>query len=195
MRRLALFSIAVLASVAVIQAGAMTPSQLAARLHAPPGFTVSVYAEGLPDARAMAWGDKGTLFVGSSGAGVVYALRDADRDGRAGAMKVESVKIVARALRMPIGVAFRHGSLYVSAIDRVLRYDDIEARLDNPPQPVVVLADLPKEGHHGGRYLAFGPDGKLYVPIGAPCNVCEAPGYAKLTRMDVLDSGHDGSNR
>ena len=195
MRRLALFSIAVLASVAVIQAGAMTPSQLAARLHAPPGFKVSVFAEGLPDARAMAWGEKGTLFVGSSGAGVVYALRDASRDGRAGVMKVESVKIVARDLRMPIGVAFRHGSLYVSAIDRILRYDNIEARLDTPPQPAVVVADLPKETGHGGRYLAFGPDGKLYVPIGAPCNVCERPGYAKLTRMDVDSQGGDGQGR
>ena len=195
MRRLPLWSAAVFACIAMMQAEAMTPSQLVARLQVPRGFKVSVFAEGLPDARAMAWGEKGTLFVGSSGAGVVYALRDASRDGRAGVMKVESVKIVARDLRMPIGVAFRHGSLYVSAIDRILRYDNIEARLDTPPQPAVVVADLPKETGHGGRYLAFGPDGKLYVPIGAPCNVCERPGYAKLTRMDVDSQGGDGQGR
>lgn len=176
-------------------AGAMTASQLAARLQVPPGFKVSVFAEGLPDARAMAWGDKGTLFVGSSGAGVVYALRDSNHDGLAGEMKIEPVKIVARGLRMPIGVAFRNGSLYVSAIDRILRFDDIEARLDNPPQPVVVAADLPSDSWHGGRYLAFGPDGKLYAPIGAPCNVCQAPGYARLTRMDVHEQGRGGSGR
>jgi glucose/arabinose dehydrogenase len=179
MRRLPLWSAAMYACIAMMDAGAMTPAQLAAHLQVPPGFKVGVFAEGLPDARAMAWGEKGTLFVGSSGAGIVYALRDANHDGRA-----DVVKIVARGLRLPIGVAFRHGSLYASSIDRILRYDNIEARLDNPPQPVVVLADLPKETGHGGRYLAFGPDGKLYVPIGAPCNVCDKPGYGKLTRMD-----------
>lgn len=190
MRRLPLWSAAVYACVAMLDVGAMTPSQLVVHLQVPPGFKVGVFAEGLPDARAMAWGEKGTLFVGSSGAGVVYALRDADHDGRAGVMKVASVKIVARGLRLPIGVAFRHGSLYASSIDRILRYDNIEARLDHPPQPVVVLADLPKETGHGGRYLAFGPDDKLYVPIGVPCNVCDKPGYGKLTRMNP-----DGSAR
>ena len=195
MRRLPLWSAAVFSCIVMMQVEAMTPSQLAARLQVPAGFKVSVFAEGLPDARAMVWGDKGTLFVGSSGAGVVYALRDANRDGRAGVIKVESVKIVARDLRMPIGVAFRNGSLYVSAIDRILRYDGIEARLDAPPQPVVVVADLPKEAGHGGRYLAFGPDGKLYVPIGAPCNVCERPGYAKLTRTSIDGQGGDGQDR
>ena len=189
MRRLPLWFAAVFSCIVMMQPEAMTPSQLAARLQVPAGFKVSVFAKGLPDARAMVWGDQGTLFVGSSGAGVVYALRDASRDGRAGVMKVESVKIVARDLRMPIGVAFRNGSLYVSAIDRILRYDGIEARLDAPPQPTVVVADLPRETGHGGRYLAFGPDGKLYVPIGAPCNVCERPGYAKLTRTSIDGQG------
>jgi glucose/arabinose dehydrogenase len=185
MRGLLLWPAAVLACIAMMDAVAMTPSQLAARLQVPPGFKVTVFAEGLPDARAMTWGDKGTLFVGSSGAGVVYALRDSDHDGH-----VDSMKIVARGLRMPIGVAFHHGSLYASSIDRILRYDNIESRLDNPPPPVVVVADLPKDEHHGGRYLAFGPDDRLYVPIGAPCNVCDTPGYGKLTRMNS-----DGSAR
>ncbi|MEO7477702.1 MAG: PQQ-dependent sugar dehydrogenase [Lysobacteraceae bacterium] len=115
----------------------------------------------------------------------MYALRDDNHDGRA-----DSVRVIASGLRVPLGVAFRNGALYVSAIDRILRYDAIESKLDAPPTPVVIVNDLPHDGHHGGRYLAFGPDGKLYVPIGAPCNVCDRPGYAKLTRMNA-----DGSAR
>jgi glucose/arabinose dehydrogenase len=186
MRRLLPWFAAVFACTRMLPVEAMPPAQLAARLQAPAGFRVGVFAQGLPSARAMAWGDKGTLFVGSSDAGVVYALRDADHDGRA-----DAVKIVARGLRVPLGVAFRGGSLYVSSIDRILRFDNIEASLDTPPSPVTVVADLPQDGHHGGRYLAFGPDGKLYVPIGAPCNVCDRPGFAKLTRMNPAGRGRD----
>lgn len=161
------------------------PAQLAARLRAPPGFTVTLYADGVTHARAMAWGVHGTLFVGSFDVGKVYALRDDNSDGRA-----DSVKVIVSGLRLPIGVAFRNGALYVSAVDRILRFDNIEAKLATPPQPVVVVNDLPTNAHHGGRYLVFGPDGELYVPIGAPCNVCDKSGYAKLTRMHV-----DGSAR
>lgn len=155
-------------------------------LRAPPGFAVELYAEGVENARAMAWGAHGTLFVGSRENGRVYALRDADGDGRA-----ETVKVVAKGLRMPVGVAFRDGSLYVSAVERILRFDAIEERLDNPPAPVIVAADLPDKTHHGWRYIAFGPDGKLYVPIGAPCNLCEEPGFGVLTRMNPDGSGRE----
>jgi glucose/arabinose dehydrogenase len=164
---------------------APTAAQLAARLHVPAGFSVSVFADHVPNARAMVWGDRGTLFVGSMNEGKVYALRDDNHDGRA-----DSVRVIASGLRMPVGVAFRDGALYVSAIDRILRFDGIEAKLDAPPKPVVVVGDLPGDGMHGWRYLAFGPDDKLYVPIGAPCNVCDRPGYAKLMRMKP-----DGSAR
>jgi glucose/arabinose dehydrogenase len=164
---------------------AITPAQLAQRLQLPPGFSASVFADKVPNARAMVWGDRGALFVGSMDEGKVYALRDDDRDGRA-----DSVRVIASGLRMPVGVAFRDGALYVSAIDRILRFDAIESHLDAPPKPAVVVGDLPSEAHHGWRYIAFGPDGKLYVPIGAPCNVCDQPGYAKLMRMKP-----DGSAR
>jgi glucose/arabinose dehydrogenase len=181
--RLSLTSLLVLCCAPAIAFAAPTPTQLAAQLHVPPGFTVTLFAQGVPNAREMAWGDRGTLFVGSNDAGKVYALRDDHHDGRA-----DSVRVIASGLRDPLGIAFRNGALYVSAIDRILRYDGIEAKLDAPPSPAVVVADLPTEAHHGGRYLAFGPDGKLYVPIGAPCNVCDRPGYAKLTRM-ISDGG------
>ena len=154
-----------------------TPDSLAARLHVPAGFIVSLYAN-VPNAREMTWGDQGTLFVGSMDAGKVYAVRDEDHDGHA-----DSVRVIARGLRMPVGVAFHEGALYVSAVDRVVRLDAIEKHLDAPPAPVVVVSDLPSDGSHGWRYLGFGPDGDLYVPIGAPCNVCDRPGYAKLIRM------------
>ncbi len=162
-----------------------TPAQLVARLHVPPGFTITLYADGVTNARAMAWGDQGTLFVGSMDAGKVYALRDDDHDGRA-----DDVRVIASGLKLPVGVAFRDGALFVSAVDRILRFDAIEAKRDGPPKPVVVVNDLPGDGMHGWRYLAFGTDGKLYVPIGAPCNVCDRPGYAKLMRMNA-----DGSAR
>jgi glucose/arabinose dehydrogenase len=162
------------------------PAQLAAGLRVPPGFTVTLYADGVANARAMAWGEHGTLFVGSFNVGNVYALRDDNRDGRA-----DSVKVIASGLRLPIGVAFRNGALYVSAVDRILRFDNIESKLATPPQPVVVVNDLPADAHHGGRYLAFGLDGELYVPIGAPCNVCDKSGFGKLTRMNFNGSVHE----
>lgn len=150
------------------------------------GFAIDVYAEGVENARAMAFGERGTLFVGSRDKGQVYALSDEDHDGHA-----ESVRVIARGLRMPVGVAIHDGALYVSAVERILRFDDIENHLDNPPKPVVVVADLPDEAHHGWRYIAFGPDDKLYVPIGAPCNICDEPGFATLTRMNPDGSGRE----
>jgi len=164
---------------------APTPAQLVERLHVPAGFKVTLFADHVPGARAMAWGEKGTLFVGSMDAGRVYALRDENHDGRA-----DGVRVVASGLRMPVGVAFRGGALYVSAVDRILRLDAIESHLDAPPKPVAVVNDLPSDGAHGWRYLAFGPDGRLYVPVGMPCNVCERPGYGKLIAMQP-----DGSAR
>ncbi len=157
----------------------------AAHLRVPEGFAISVYAEPVANARGMVFGDLGTLFVGSRERGQVYAVQDLDRDGRA-----DSVRVIARGLNMPVGVAFKDGALYVSAVDRILRFDAIEGRLDHPPKPVVVVSDLPDKSHHGWRYLAFGPDGKLYVPIGAPCNVCDQPGFGRILRMNA-----DGSAR
>ncbi len=146
----------------------------------PPGFAIDVFAEDVPNARQMALGDKGTLFVGSRGGGKVYAVIDADGD-----MRAERTVVIDRGLDMPSGVAFRDGALYVGAISRVLRYDDIESRLDDPPRPSVVTDALPSETHHGWKYLGFGPDGMLYVPVGGPCNVCaRGDPYASILRMN-----------
>ena len=89
------------------------------------------------------------------------------------------------------GVAVRNGALYVAEVSRVLRFDDIEAHLDAPPAPVVVTDRFPKETHHGWKFIAFGPDGKLYVPVGAPCNICEpdTQRYANIMRMNADGGG------
>lgn len=140
------------------------------RLHLPPGFHISVYSDQVPSAREIALGSKGTVFVGSMAAGKVYALSDADHDGHA-----EQMRVVASGLEMPVGVAFHDGDLYISAVSRILVLRDIENHLDDPPKPEVVTDKLPSKRHHGWRFIAFGPDGRLYVPIGAPCNICNPP--------------------
>jgi glucose/arabinose dehydrogenase len=148
----------------------------------PPGFSIDILASGVTNARAMCWGDKGTLFVGSRGEGVVHALRDTTGDG---IMDVHH--IIARDLNMPVGVAFRAGDLYVSAVDRILRYRDIEQRLEAPPEAELVSDRFPTETHHGWKFIAFGPDGHLYVPVGAPCNNClpEDSIFATITKLDL----------
>ena len=154
----------------------------------PEGFRVGIFAEGVTNARAMCWGSKGTLFVGSRSEGVVHALRDTDGDGKA-----DAHEIVAKDLNMPVGVAFRDGALYISAVDRILRLDGIEDHLTDPPAPVVVTDAFPPDTHHGWRFIAFGPDGKLYVPVGAPCNNClkEDSIYASITRISPDGSGRE----
>ncbi|MEE9301933.1 MAG: PQQ-dependent sugar dehydrogenase [Alphaproteobacteria bacterium] len=145
----------------------------------PPGFAIELYAAGVPNARSMALGPGGTLFVGSQKAGVVYALPDRDGDNRA-----DGVIRLLEGLNVPNGVAIREGALYVAEINRILRYDAIESSLEAPPVPVAVSDSLPRERHHGWKFIRFGPDGWLYVPVGAPCNVCEAPApFASILRM------------
>ncbi len=151
------------------------------RLALPPGFEIAVYADQVPNAREIALGAKGTVFVGSMGEGKVYALTDTRNQGRA-----DRVRVIASGLEMPVGVAFHDGDLYISAVSRIWRLRDIENHLDDPPPPALVTDQLPRDRHHGWRFIAFGPDGKLYVPIGAPCNVCDrGQAYAKLTRMNA----------
>jgi glucose/arabinose dehydrogenase len=158
------------------------------KIKLPPGFSIHVYAANVPNARSMAQGPKGILFVSTRTAGNVYALVDKDGDYRA-----DEMHTLARGLNMPNGVAFRDGALYVAEVNRVLRFDGIVARLANPPEPVVVNDSLPRERHHGWKFIRFGPDGMLYVPIGAPCNICERddPRYASITRMKPDGSGFE----
>jgi len=101
------------------------------------------------------------------------------------------VYTVASGLNSPNGVAFKDGSLYIATISTILRLDSIEARLANPPQPVTVYDKYPTDGHHGWKFIAFGPDGKLYVPVGAPCNICEKqnPVYSSITTINTDGTG------
>ncbi len=151
-----------------------------AKIKLPPGFHISIYADDVPNARSMVLTETGVLFVGTRREGAVYAVVDEDGDHRA-----DKTITIASGLKMPNGVAFLRGALYIAEVSRILRYDDIENRLDNPPAPVVVFDGLPTETHHGWKFISFGPDGKLYVPIGAPCNICDrgAP-YASIWRMN-----------
>ena len=155
-------------------------------LNLPPGFSISLYADDVPNARAMALSPSGVVFVGSRRAGRVYAVADRDGDHRA-----ETVITIAHGLNLPTGVAFRDGSLYVAEVSRILRYDDIEARLERPPRPSVVIDTLPNDRHHGWKFIAFGPDDMLYVPVGAPCNVCQRsdPRYAAILRVRLDGTG------
>ena len=156
------------------------------RIRLPPGFGIDVYASGVSNARSMALSPNGTLFVGSRNAGKVYAVLDNDKNNKA-----DEVITIDQGLNNPNGVAIRDGALYVAEINRVLRYDNIETNLNNPPAPVVVNGTFPREEHHGWKFIRFGPDGMLYVPVGAPCNVCEREDerYASIMRMQPDGSG------
>ncbi len=147
------------------------------RVKLPPGFEISVFAENVKDARSMALGANGTLFVSTRSAGNVYAIK---HDGR----KATQVITLARGLNMPNGVAVKDGALYVAEVDKIWRYDAIEANLASPPKPALVYGNYPRDRSHGWKFIRFGPDGWLYVPVGAPCNICE-PGdpYASITRL------------
>ena len=155
-----------------------------ALIELPPGFEISIYAEGVENARQLARGDSGTVFAGSREAGKVHAVVDENGDYVA-----DRVHLVDEGLSMPSGLEFRDGSLYVAAVDRILRYDAIEQSLERPPEPVVVSAAFPDKTHHGWKYLRFGPDGLLYVPVGAPCNICDEPGFAEIRRIRADGTG------
>ena len=154
----------------------------------PPGFAISIYADKVPNARGMTLGPNGTLYVGTMNKGDVYAVMDKNGDQRA-----DEVVTIARGLHMPAGVAYRNGSLYVSAVDRILRFDEIEKKLNNLPPPVVIADRFPKETRHGWKFIAFGPDGKLYVPVGAPCNICEPDSdrYALIGSLNPDGTGYE----
>ena len=148
----------------------------------PPGFAIEEYAD-VPKARSLALGDKGTLFVSNRKGRDVYAVVE-NADG-----STRTVKLLS-GMSTPNGIAFHDGDLYVAEIDRVYRYADIEDNLDAAPEGELLDIDLPSDRHHGWRYIGFGPDNKLYISIGAPCNVCDEFGYAQIIRMNA-----DGSER
>jgi glucose/arabinose dehydrogenase len=148
-----------------------------AQIKLPPGFQIELWAEGLPNARSMAVGAKGTVFVGTRLIQDVYAV--VDKDGK------RTVKVIATGLHRPNGVVFHRGDLYVAELSRILRFKDIENHLDNPPKPEVVFDALPKDEPHGWKFMTLGPDNWLYFNVGAPCNICVPPEtHAVINRVD-----------
>ena len=150
-------------------------------INLPDGFHIEVLTDQVPGARSMALGDKGTLFVSTMREGKVYAVSGIDSE--------PEVLTIASDLYMPNGVAFKDGNLYVAEIHRVHKFENIEDRLGDPHSKIINKS-YPTDRHHGWRYIAFGPDGKLYIPIGVPCNICDEPDYGVITRIDT-----DGSNK
>ncbi len=147
----------------------------------PKGFSISVFAKGVKNARSLVLGANGTLFVGTRTEGKVYAITPAGK-----------VFTIASGLNMPNGVAFRDGALFVAEIHRLLRFEKIESHLENPLPYKVISSDFPTDRHHGWKFIAFGPDGKLYIPIGAPCNVCDVQDpYAAILRLNADGSGRE----
>lgn len=153
----------------------------------PPGFIITIYADNVPNARGMTLGQGGTVFVGTKDKGDVYAVLDKNGDQRA-----DEVLTIVRGLHMPVGVAYHMGSLYVSAVDRVLRYDNVDTQLKQLSAATVITDRFPKETSHGWKFIAFGPDGRLYVPVGAPCNICEPDPdrYALIGSLNPDGSGY-----
>ncbi len=152
----------------------------------PEGFVISVFADSVVNARSLCYSPEGTLYVSTRSAGNVYALKDTNGDNRA-----DKKYTLLTGANMPNGVAWKNGHLYIAEVNRILKIENIESRLDNPGTPIVVYDKYPTETHHGWKYIAFGPDGKLYIPVGAPCNICESkdPVYASLTRMNDDGTG------
>jgi glucose/arabinose dehydrogenase len=151
-----------------------------AKMKVPPGFKVEVFASNVLDARGLREGDQGTVFVSSLFvAGKIYAL--VDRGG------TREVKTIADKLMLPNGIEFHRGALYVATPKSIVRYDGIEARIDNPPAPALVYDKLPGDVPHGWKFIRIGPDGKLYVPVGAPCNICDPASdtHAHIRRINL----------
>jgi glucose/arabinose dehydrogenase len=153
----------------------------------PEGFSIEIFAE-VNNARSLAISPSGTVFVGNKDGDKVYAVKDTDGD-----FKADKKWVIDSGLNQPNGVAFKDGHLYVAEINRIVKYENIESTLDSPPDPVVVNDTYPSETHHGWKYIAFGPDGKLYVPVGAPCNICESEDsiFNSITRINEDGSGKE----
>ena len=150
-----------------------------AQLTLPKGFKIEVYASGIVNARSLRLGDKGTVFVGNMVRDKVYAI--VDRNGQ------REVKVIASGLDRPNGLAFKDGTLYIAEGTKISKLENIEDKLDNPPQPVVIYSDLPNHQSHGWKFLALGPDNRLYLNVGAPCNICMPPPENAQLRSIALD--------
>ncbi|MBX2969373.1 MAG: sorbosone dehydrogenase family protein [Cyclobacteriaceae bacterium] len=157
------------------------------KIKLPAGFKIEVFAE-VENARSMVMSPSGVLYIGNRNGDKVYAVKDTDDD-----FKADKKWVIASGLNMPNGVAFKDGDLYVAEVSRILKFSGIESKLANPPAPEIINDKYPTDTHHGWKYIAFGPDGKLYVPVGAPCNICESKDevYASITRINPDGSGRE----
>jgi len=149
----------------------------------PPGFVIEEYAD-VPNARSLALGEQGTLFVSNRKGRSVYAVVE-ETDG-----STRTIELLS-GLKTPNGIAFHDGDLFVAEIGRVIRYADIENNLEDAPDGQVLDIELPSDRHHGWRYIGFGPDDHLYISIGAPCNICDEFGYAQIIRVNIDGTGRE----
>ncbi len=170
-----------LASIAHLLTGSVQAKSLPLhKLNMPKGFSISIFAE-LDNPRQMTRSESGIIYVGSRGAGKVYAVIDSDADYRA-----DRVITLDKNLNLPSGLAMKGKDLYVGAVDKILVYRNIDSQPDAPTEPETLIDTLPDKRHHGWKYLEFGPDGLLYIPVGAPCNIClSAPPFASILRTDI----------
>ncbi|MFQ5627660.1 MAG: PQQ-dependent sugar dehydrogenase, partial [bacterium] len=163
------------------------------KIELPAGFKIELFAENVEGARSMSLSPSGILYVGTFRArgsvpGKIYAIVDKNKDNKA-----DEVLTIASELFLPNGVAFKDGDLYIAEVNRILKLENIESRLNNPPDPSVVNDQYPDKTWHGWKFIRFGPDGKLYVPVGAPCNICEPDEdiFGTITRIDADGSGRE----
>jgi glucose/arabinose dehydrogenase len=171
-----------LRNVAPLPLGAPEDKLPVSQLKLPKGFKVEVYASGIPNARSLRLGDKGTVFVSNRVVDKVYAI--VDKNGK------RETKVIASGLDRPNGLAFHRGALYIAEGTKISKLENIEDNLDNSPKPVLVYSDLPNHQSHGWRYIGIGPDNKIYINVGAPCNICEPPPTnAQIRRLNLDGSG------
>ena len=165
---------------------AQKPADFIDEISVPQGFKIELFAIDIVNARTLAQGPKGLFFVGTRGEGNVYAVVDDDGD-----WKADTTYVLASGLNMPNGVAYKNGDLYIAEVSRVSVMRNILESLESPPDMETINDNFPTDKHHGWKYIAFGPDDKLYVPVGGPCNVCvkKDERYASIMRMNA-----DGSD-
>ena len=182
-------------SIIVNQSSNLEIDSFLEKIILPEGFEIKIYADDVENARSMAISPSGTIFVGNRNEDNVFALKDTDGDN-----VIDKKYLITNKLKnMPNGVAFYDGDLYVAEVNKIWKFENVEENLSYldefdqyPEEPILISDDFPSDRHHGWKYISFGPDGKLYVPVGAPCNICESRDeiYASITRMNP-----DGSNR